>query len=452
MKLYPPDEKIELYTDGFAEEDPLQRKPMGQALTDLLSKIEDPLVVALNGSWGSGKTYFLKRWVGQDYGVAMTRVYFDAFEHDYLGNPLQALIGSLIERGSSNDQKLAKVKEVSWKMLKSGGRIAAAVGTSGISEVVGPIVGTLAAQTMTEAQETAASFWKKEADKKTLLKEFKTALAELVRKDTKTPVVFVIDELDRCRPDYALEVLEIIKHVFDVPHVHFVLGVNLKSLQSSVHAAYGAELDAEQYLRKFIDVKLQLPRQVGTHRDHLATTEYLKTLINEMEFPAHLSDDLTEVVKVVDDTHPLSLRDIRQIMSAIASSNQSMLNNVDLWPLKLVYLHLIVMSVVQPELMDQHLNQPITRETLAIYLGVDADKVDTERYDPQFPQSEDFRYLYYHLLCAILKQPHGATESFFRQQELSSLLGRVFQSPSKIFFSNFYRNYIDRFQFYGDRG
>ena len=451
MKLYPPDEKIDLYTTGFADQDPLKRKPMGQALTDLLTNIEDPLVVALNGSWGSGKTYFLKRWVGQDYGVAMTRVYFDAFEHDYLGNPLQALIGALIERGSSTDQKLAKVKEVSWKLLKSGGRIIASVVSYGISEVVGPVVSEAADQTMEEVQEAAASFWKKEADKKTLLKEFKTALAELVGTETKTPVVFVIDELDRCRPDYALEVLEIIKHVFDVPHVHFVLGVNLESLQSSVHAAYGTELDAEQYLRKFIDVKLQLPRQVDTHRNLLATSEYLKTLITEMKWPAHLSNHHTKVVKVVDDTHSLSLRDIRQIVSAIALSHPSMLDESKILGWKLTYLHLIVTSVVQPELMGQHLNQTITREALAEYLGVAADKVDVERHDHDWP-GDVFKYEYYHLLCRILSEPHDATESFVGQREVDPWFGNLSYNLSSEFFSTVYRNHIDRFQFYGDRG
>ncbi len=276
-------------------------------------------------------------------------------------------------------------------------------------------------------------------------------MAELVGTETKTPVVFVIDELDRCRPDYALEVLEIIKHVFDVPHVHFVLGVNLKSLQSSVHAAYGAESDAVQYLRKFIDVKLQLPRKVDKQDRGPAAMTYLQTLIEKMELHAHLSDDLTEVVRVVDDAHTLSLRDIRQIVSAIALSNPRMLNENIRFGWALTYLHLIVMSVVQPELMDQHLNQQITREALAKYLGVDADKVDTDRRD--FDRPEDvFKYRYYDILCRILGEPHDATDSFVEQREVNAWFNYLHYPLSSGFFSTVYRNYIDRFQFYGDRG
>lgn len=79
------------------------------------------------------------------------------------------------------------------------------------------------------------------------------------------PIVIVIDELDRCRPDYALAVLEVIKHFFAVPKVHFILGINGEALESSVRARYGVDVDAESYLRKFINASFSLPRAIG-HR------------------------------------------------------------------------------------------------------------------------------------------------------------------------------------------
>ena len=109
------------------------------------------------------------------------------------------------------------------------------------------------------------------------------------------------------------------------------------------------------------------------------------------------------------------------------------------------------MSVVQPELMDQHLNQQITREALAKYLGVDADKVDTDRRD--FDRPEDvFKYRYYDILCRILGEPHDATDSFVEQREVNAWFNYLHYPLSSGFFSTVYRNYIDRFQFYGDRG
>ena len=65
MKIIPPEPYVDLYNDGFEESDILQRRKIGDALSDLLNRIDDSLVVALDGRWGTGKTYFLKRWVGE---------------------------------------------------------------------------------------------------------------------------------------------------------------------------------------------------------------------------------------------------------------------------------------------------------------------------------------------------------------------------------------------------
>jgi predicted KAP-like P-loop ATPase len=125
MRFSPPDEDVELYKQGF-DEDILNRVRAGKALSELLERIEDPLVVALDGRWGTGKTYFLKRWVGahtlQNEGKATT-VYFDAFAHDYLSDPLVALVGALSERTPKTRQtRLKRVQKAASKLAKRLGR------------------------------------------------------------------------------------------------------------------------------------------------------------------------------------------------------------------------------------------------------------------------------------------------------------------------------------------
>ena len=73
------------------------------------------------------------------------------------------------------------------------------------------------------------------------------------------PLVIMIDELDRCRPSYAIELLEVAKHLFAVDNVVFVLAVNRAELVHSVKALYGSGFDAEGYLRRFFDLDFQLP-------------------------------------------------------------------------------------------------------------------------------------------------------------------------------------------------
>ena len=78
-------------------------------------------------------------------------------------------------------------------------------------------------------------------------------------KNNNRPLIIIIDELDRCRPSYAVELLEVAKHVFAVDHIVFVLAVNRSQLSHSVKALYGNDFDAYGYLRRFFDVDFRLP-------------------------------------------------------------------------------------------------------------------------------------------------------------------------------------------------
>jgi hypothetical protein len=99
MRLTPKEPVFKPGKIGFPEDDPLDRAASGKALSGLVERIEDPMVIALDGGWGTGKSWFLKRWVGQhrlDYPDQARTVYFDAFAHDYLDDPLVAVMGVLI--------------------------------------------------------------------------------------------------------------------------------------------------------------------------------------------------------------------------------------------------------------------------------------------------------------------------------------------------------------------
>jgi hypothetical protein len=101
MKFVIPEPLFNLYNEGFTGKDILKRADTGKRLSSLVESIEDPLVIALDGEWGSGKSFFLKCWVGahklENNGQATT-IYFDAFAHDYLEDPLIALTGCISER------------------------------------------------------------------------------------------------------------------------------------------------------------------------------------------------------------------------------------------------------------------------------------------------------------------------------------------------------------------
>ena len=101
------------------------------------------------------------------------------------------------------------------------------------------------------------------ADSLALIKKFKTNLKDFANKlkeQKNCPVVVVIDELDRCRPLYAIELLEVAKHLFSVENIVFVLAINLRELGHSIKAVYGSDFDSHEYLERFIDITIPLPK------------------------------------------------------------------------------------------------------------------------------------------------------------------------------------------------
>ena len=94
---------------------------------------------------------------------------------------------------------------------------------------------------------------------KETIQDFKKELNQLADKLEK-PLVFIIDELDRCRPDFAIRLIERIKHFFDIPKIVFVLVMNKPQLLQSVKSFYGYDSEMNgDYLEKFVDFTVHLP-------------------------------------------------------------------------------------------------------------------------------------------------------------------------------------------------
>ena len=110
----------------------------------------------------------------------------------------------------------------------------------------------------------------------------------------------MIDELDRCRPSYAVELLEVAKHLFEVEHIVFVLAINRAQLAHSIRALYGIGFDADGYLRRFVDVDFVLPEP---DRDQL-----IRALLGDIEIPQRAC----EIVQVFFGDPSLSIRHIGQ--------------------------------------------------------------------------------------------------------------------------------------------
>ncbi len=336
MNVFPIEPKFEIGTKGFDDVDDngnkldlLNRGEFGKRLTDLVDRTEQPLVIALDGPWGSGKSHFLKLWAGAhklELGGKAEVIYFDAFEHDFLDDPLVSLVAKLAKDAPAKGlakTAIKKMKDAAAPLARFGVGLAITAGTSGAELLLGPVGDAVAAKVGQTAEKRMEEFWKAETTRIDAMEGFRNALTALTMPTQKggdyKKIVFIIDELDRCRPDYALQMLEIIKHFFTVPNVHFVLGANLSELENSVRARYGEKIAARKYLQKFVMLEMRLPKSNIARDPSIADVEeYFEQVKHHYQFNADLRSDFTSQLKLLRNREGLSIRDVQRVLSLIS--------------------------------------------------------------------------------------------------------------------------------------
>ena len=262
--------EIEIPEDDPFKNDLLGRRKSVEVLTNLAGSIKGPCVLTVDGGWGTGKTTFLRIWSQYLRNDDFPVVEFNAWETDFAGEPFVALSTELTEGlekyVDSGDQALQRY-------IACGKHLAKTVILRSLPTLVRlTTLGALPPVIEKQLDEAIASYESDQSSgyqqERAAVKEFRDALKEVVQASssppTARPLVVVIDELDRCRPSYAVELLEAAKHIFAVSGILFVLGVNRSELAHSIKAVYGGEFDAHGYLRRFVDLDFRLPNPERT--------------------------------------------------------------------------------------------------------------------------------------------------------------------------------------------
>lgn len=240
-----------------------------------------------------------------------------------------------------------------------------------------------------DADEVVDAFWEAEVGRKVAMKEFRAALEGMTSSegDQRVPLVIVVDELDRCRPDYALELLEVIKHFFSVPSVHFLLGVNLEALMNSVCARYGAGIDAQSYLKKFVSFSLTLPKDVGPYGGESVVREFASSLYRDMKLPDSLSSSLLDQMAVLARVHEFSMREVSRIASlAVLLPLEAKQGNLRAGEM-IVLTTLLTLKVVNPAMYKDLLGGGIRSTNLREKFSITPELLDrTDAYTASHSQ------------------------------------------------------------------
>jgi len=273
--------KLEIPQDDPFKNDALGRKDLEPPLTQFVTQSSGSFVLALDASWGSGKTTFLEMWqvkLKQEGHICM---YLNAWQNDFVPDPLIAIVGELkkaIEDYASQSgeasiiisEQMKKNKKIFDLLLKHIVPLSVKIATHGLINIE-TVIEKLIADTASSGAEALINNYEKG---KSEINEFRKALGELANQvaslNPSAKLVIIIDELDRCRPTYAIELLERVKHLFDASGVVFILGIDRSQLNHSIRSLYGSEFDPTGYLRRFIDLDYRLPEpQAGNYCDYL---------------------------------------------------------------------------------------------------------------------------------------------------------------------------------------
>jgi hypothetical protein len=279
-------------------DDLLNLKDIAETISDIIKNTKDPFVYSINSPYGTGKTFFLKRLHCLLEQKDCLVVSYNAWESDFYSDPLSALIGEL------SDQIDAK------KFKKTEQEVAVLTNVS-----IGFSFGLTGNLNFGNKQNISDTYQKHKYRKEKFIETLKKFTEELP-----SPLVFIIDELDRCRPDYAIQTLEIIKHFFNIPNITFVIGVDRKQIESTVRVLYGSNIDTccDEYLRKFIDQDFYLPKPSSTTYIKNLCDKHLRSIPfcdHRASFSIYKYDLFSNILKQKNNLHYLS-KDKRETLLA----------------------------------------------------------------------------------------------------------------------------------------
>ena len=265
--------------DPFAN-DLLGCRGKAEALSAVIMSVRGPAAVMVDGTWGAGKTTFLRMCAAYLRTEGMTVVEFDAASARHTQRPALDMIEALS----------AKLPDADADRIWDGGgaRLAA---------VLGIVTPDPRMESGRERREAVQDF----------TDSLKSVAAEHER------LVLVVDELDRCPPNYALEALADIHQLLSVEGVVVLMGVNRDELCHLVRSVYGPRFGADGYLRRYADLHIDLPAL-----SHTDLSQFVTHLLHEAGLSDRVGTPALRVLQLVAEVKACALRDLQQAVHLYA--------------------------------------------------------------------------------------------------------------------------------------
>lgn len=282
----------------------LEREPFAKILTSVIDNSEEGFTMALNSSWGTGKTTFVRMWQKYLEKTGYKTAYINAWEMDFTTNPLVTILGELCSLTGTDKKSFKKIIKALPKSIL--------LGAEGFAS---NYIGHKAIRNLFNRHKSFDEDIISYCDQKEALQQFRSELQKFITKNCKDkPLIFFVDELDRCRPDYAVEFLERIKHFFSVDNIIFIISVDKHHLAESVKGHYGsANIDTDEYLRRFFDIEYDLPAPgLKNFCEYVFKRENLDGIQTDKE-----KDILLDIILILVQNENITLRQVERYIAQL---------------------------------------------------------------------------------------------------------------------------------------
>lgn len=236
-------------------------------ILEVLSSNKTGCCFAIDGTWGSGKTfvldmlkYHIKNIQSEETNTDKYFLFhYNCWKYDYYEEPSIAIISSI--KDSIDEEFKTFTKETdskikaSWEVAKENiGKIA--------GKFIENYIGINVVEIYNDVQKEAEKSKEKQNKYNSMfaftetLKETRKLLREIAQQKT---IVLIVDELDRCIPSYSIKVLERLHHIFDgIDNTIVIIAIDSEQLEHSIKKIYGEDVNINRYLKKFISFKKHL--------------------------------------------------------------------------------------------------------------------------------------------------------------------------------------------------
>ena len=333
------------------------------ALIDYVKYTDTPITIALQGEWGSGKTSLMNllRWNLCDVSDApYFPIWINTWQYSLMKSSGQTII-SILEGIVSQIAALNPSKSWNESKKKIGGifKKIATVGAKAAAGVVG-VDGGLVDELVGE-----------EASVQSDISQLKEEIGKLIQESlnnnpSKQGFTFYIDDLDRIDPPVAVEILELLKNIFDLEHCVFILAIDYDVVIKGLKPKFGELTDKnEREFRSFFDKIIQLPFSMPVASYNVDT--FLVDALSKIDYftaeelqDQHLSESLSEIARLSVGCNPRSLKRLSNTLSLISIINRKKTAEAEVVDTrsKTINFALVCMQIAYPYIYNQLTEEP----------------------------------------------------------------------------------------------